>query len=180
MKPWKKKLTHLKPRIKNWKPRWHFGLKLLGQWYPRPSLQVNWRLKAVPPMWCWLGYGNELAGWRSEWQWSLCGSYLFFETQSKFACYSGSVPALGGIFYTSVAGPEDDIPENQTSMHVLRETLSLKLTNWVRRPGTFPWCNMNSLKLKNKSESFFVDFCWQEWFDVVNSDLLIVVFYVYK
>lgn len=40
----------------------------------------------------------------------------------------------------------------------------------------FPWCNMNSLKLKKKSESFFVDFCWKEWFDVVNSDLLIVVF----
>lgn len=47
------------------------------------------------------------------------------------------MPALGGIFYTSAAVQEDDIPENQTSMHLMRETLSLKLTKWVRRPGTF-------------------------------------------
>lgn len=40
-----------------------------------------------------------------------CGSYLFLETQSKFACEKGSVPVLGAIVYTSAAVQEEDVPE---------------------------------------------------------------------
>lgn len=40
----------------------------------------------------------------------------------------------------------------------------------------FPMMQHEFFKVKKEIWIFFVDFCWKEWFDVVNSDLLIVVF----
>lgn len=64
-------------------------------------------------------------------------SYLFLETERKLSCWNGSLPAFSGIYYTSTALQEDDIPENQANVYSREGTLSSKLTKWVKTPGAF-------------------------------------------
>lgn len=136
---------------------------------------VNWRLSTLRPIWCWLGSGNELTGWRSEWERLLRGSYLFLKTQPKLACWNGSMQ------HSMECTIHQQLCRKMTFQKIKqiyiqgKELFLQNLRNGWRDQG-LSMENEFCFKLKKKIWIFLADFCWREWFKVVDSDFLIVVF----